>query len=182
MDEYPKLFAMDVDGVLTDGRFLWDGTGKKAYKQFGPDDSDALKILGKTIPSLKVVFFTQDREGYLITLTRLKHMGYDLSNILCLSSEDRYSYIEKNWGLENSIYMGDSFMDVPLLRDCRWSCTPSDSSIYARQYASKVLESHGGGRAVAEAVMWVMRDIFGLHEVELYGGMKLPLDIPHDIQ
>ena len=36
------VFALDVDGVLTDGKFLWDANGNKVYKEFGPDDADAL--------------------------------------------------------------------------------------------------------------------------------------------
>ena len=40
----PKYFILDVDGVITNGKMIYDKSGKK-YKTFGPDDLDALKIL-----------------------------------------------------------------------------------------------------------------------------------------
>ena len=40
----PKIFVLDVDGVLTNGQFLYDQNGK-SHKIFGADDSDALKLL-----------------------------------------------------------------------------------------------------------------------------------------
>ena len=33
-----KVLLTDVDGVLTDGKFLWDANGNKVLKEFGPDD------------------------------------------------------------------------------------------------------------------------------------------------
>ena len=40
----PKYFLLDVDGVMTSGKFIYSRKGK-IYKEFGPDDSDALNIL-----------------------------------------------------------------------------------------------------------------------------------------
>ena len=40
----PKVFILDVDGVLTDGGFYYSSEGK-VLKKFGPDDNDALKLL-----------------------------------------------------------------------------------------------------------------------------------------
>ena len=49
-----KHFVTDVDGVLTDGGFLYNETGK-VLKKFGPHDSDGFKI----IKSLKLSVFVQ---------------------------------------------------------------------------------------------------------------------------
>ena len=37
----PKIFILDVDGVMTDGKFYYSAEGK-IFKSFGADDSDAL--------------------------------------------------------------------------------------------------------------------------------------------
>lgn len=56
-------FVLDVDGVLTDGTFLYDANGK-AYKKFGPEDADALKMLA---PYCNIVFASADTRGFEIT-------------------------------------------------------------------------------------------------------------------
>lgn len=44
----PRVFILDVDGVLTTGQFFYSTEGK-VYKVFGPDDNDALSLLSKFI-------------------------------------------------------------------------------------------------------------------------------------
>ncbi len=67
-------FVLDVDGVLTDGSFLYDERGK-AYKVFGPDDADALKVLSKYVD---IVFTSQDKRGFNISKKRVNDMGFEL--------------------------------------------------------------------------------------------------------
>ena len=59
----PKIFIIDVDGVMTDGKFYYTKQGK-VMKCFGADDNDALKLLSNYI---KIRFVTGDKRGYLIT-------------------------------------------------------------------------------------------------------------------
>ena len=40
----PKIFLLDVDGVMTSGQFFYSNQGK-IMKAFGPDDHDALSLL-----------------------------------------------------------------------------------------------------------------------------------------
>ena len=44
----PKIFLVDVDGVMTNGQFTYTKEGK-VMKTFGPDDHDALSLLKKFI-------------------------------------------------------------------------------------------------------------------------------------
>ena len=44
LNKKPKAFVLDVDGVMTDGRFYYNIEGK-VIKIFGPDDHDALTLL-----------------------------------------------------------------------------------------------------------------------------------------
>jgi len=41
-----KNIIFDVDGILTDGSFLYDEKGKK-FKKFGAHDADGLNLLKK---------------------------------------------------------------------------------------------------------------------------------------
>ena len=44
MKTTPKIFILDVDGVMTTGQFFYSTEGK-VYKVFGPDDNNALSLL-----------------------------------------------------------------------------------------------------------------------------------------
>ena len=157
------VFALDVDGVLTDGKFLWDKDGNKVYKEFGPDDADALKLLSKY---MKIVFFSKDKKGFEISKSRVSHMGFE---IFYMNTQERMEYLNQTYGLENVIYMGDSFIDVPLLTKCGFGIATATSSPYAKNAAWYVTETGGGERAVADAVFHIMYYLLNLNYFELDG-------------
>ena len=53
----PKVFILDVDGVLTTGQFFYTSEGK-TMKVFGPDDNDGLSLLKEFID---IRFVTGDK-------------------------------------------------------------------------------------------------------------------------
>ena len=163
------VFALDVDGVLTDGKFLWDANGNKVLKEFGPDDADALKLLSKY---MTIVFFSKDGKGYPISQSRVGHMGFP---IYYQGNEERLDTINNIYGFAGTIYMGDSFVDVPILEACKYGIATATSSPYAKAAADYVTSVGGGERAVADACFWIMKNVLGLKEVELYKGIKIKL-------
>ena len=164
------VFALDVDGVLTDGKFLWDKDGNKVYKEFGPDDADALKILSKYI---KIIFFSKDKKGFEISKSRVSHMGFE---IFYMNTEERTEYLKQTYGLDNVIYMGDSFIDAPLLKSCAFGIATETSSFLAKHLADYVTTTGGGERAVAEAVFWIMKTVLNLEEIEIGKDCFFPLN------
>ena len=54
MKKKPSVFVLDVDGVLTDGKFYYSSSGK-ILECVGADDNDTLKI------------FKQDQDRHIIT-------------------------------------------------------------------------------------------------------------------
>lgn len=163
------VFALDVDGVLTDGKFHWDRDGEKVYKEFGPDDADALKLLEKIIP---VLVFSKDKKGFQISQSRTNHMGLP---IYYMDNKERYDFLSKNYGLENVIYMGDSFVDVPLLLNCRCGIATATSSPFAKKVANYITTTGGGERAVAEAVFYIMKTFLDIEYVTLDDGNQLKI-------
>ena len=63
----PKIFILDVDGVMTDGKFYYSADGK-IMKIFGSDDHDALSLLK---PYIAIHFVTGDHRGFEITKARI---------------------------------------------------------------------------------------------------------------
>ena len=66
MKKYEKKFKnliIDIDGVMTDGKFYYSVDGK-ILKAFGADDHDALSILKKY---MNIIFVTGDKKGFKIS-------------------------------------------------------------------------------------------------------------------
>ena len=153
------FFCLDVDGVLTDGTFLYSETGK-AYKRFGPEDSDALQVLRRFI---KVEFVTADRRGYKISQSRIERdMGFPIHLI---GSSERLEWISGNSDLDRTAYMGDSFVDIPILSAVGIGIAPSNSSPHVHRAADFVTSSSGGRGAVAEACFF-LADKLGIEPPE----------------
>ena len=144
-------FVLDVDGVLTDGSFLYDANGK-AYKRFGADDSDALKLISDQV---NILFVSADHRGFSISKKRVEDMGFKIENV---KSKDRVLYIQEHFGLENTIYMGDSFEDIPIFQNVKYSICPANSLDCVKKEADYVTKQNGGDRAVADAVMHLINN------------------------
>lgn len=152
----PKKLVIisDVDGVLTDGSFYYDEHGK-CMKRFGRDDSDALKILRKMIPDAEVKFCSSDFHGFNITKKRINDMGYGVEKV---SVQDRPKWIKENFPKDEyyTVYIGDSFVDVPVFSVVDYSCTLWDSHKYAKSKADFTSPNRGGGGGFAECIIQII--------------------------
>ena len=150
----PKNIVLDVDGIMTTGQFLYDDKGKK-FKVFGPDDADALKLLKRF---MKIIFVSADSRGFKISKKRVtKDIGYKLIKV---SSEERLNWIEKNFELDETIYMGDGFYDHLIMKNIFYSITTSNSAESAKKFASFVTKRTGGDRAVPVACIHILKKFF----------------------
>ena len=100
----PKVFILDVDGVLTDGGFYYSETGK-VLKKFGPDDNDALNLLS---PYIEIRFVSGDKRGFKITQKRINDMKFPVDFV---STNKRIEWIKERYNPEEVIYMGDGIFD-----------------------------------------------------------------------
>ena len=137
-------FILDVDGVLTDGSFLYSKEGK-IYKKFGPHDAYSLKKLSKVI---NISFISADSRGFEITKKRINDMGFEVKLV---SEEERYEYIVKNYNLESLIYMGDGDADARLLKESFKGIAPNNARPLALKSAELVTNNVGASGAEAEA-------------------------------
>ena len=78
----PKVFVLDVDGVLTDGGFYYTTEGK-VMKKFGADDNDALSLLR---PYMDIIFVTGDKRGFEISSKRINDMHFELELVSTIRS------------------------------------------------------------------------------------------------
>lgn len=150
----PKVFIIDVDGVMTTGQFFYSAEGK-VMKVFGADDNDALSLLKQHI---KIIFVTGDKKGFEISKKRIvDDMGYELELV---STIERVQWISTHYNPQEVIYMGDGIFDHYVFRKVGYGIATDNSDVNAKEYADYVTERTGGNRAVAEACLHIMEEFF----------------------
>lgn len=150
----PKVFILDVDGVLTTGQFFYTSEGK-AMKVFGPDDNDALCLLKELI---EIRFVTGDRKGLPISRKRIcDDMGFELDLV---STIKRVEWVAERYSLDEVIYMGDGIFDHYVMKEVGYGIAPSNADKNAKAFSSYVTERMGGERAVAEAALHILEKFF----------------------
>jgi len=140
--------VIDIDGVMTTGQFLYSSKGKE-YKLFGPHDSDGLKLISDKI---NITFITADKTGFSISKKRIKDMGYQIELV---TEKDRYDYVKKKFGFENTIFIGDGIFDALILRDCKFGIAPANARIEAKKFANFITPSKSAEGAVCDACILI---------------------------
>lgn len=161
MNIKPKVFILDVDGVLTDGCFYYSEKGK-ILKKFGPDDNDALKLLEKYI---EIRFVSGDKNGFKISKKRISDMNYKLDFV---STTKRINWIKERYNLNDVIYMGDGIFDNFVMEKVCYSIATADSDNFAKNSANYITKRVGGHRAVAEACLHILDKFFESYNGKTY--------------
>src|SRR4051812_46891382 len=101
----PLVFILDVDGVMTNGQFLYTAEGK-VMKLFGANDNDGIGLLKL---SMEIRLVTGDKKGFA---TSSKRIGDDMGLPLVLvSTIKRIDWIAERYDPRRVIYMGDGIFD-----------------------------------------------------------------------
>jgi 3-deoxy-D-manno-octulosonate 8-phosphate phosphatase (KDO 8-P phosphatase) len=150
----PRSFVLDVDGVLTNGQFLYTVDGKVG-KLFGADDHDALLLLK---PFLEIRFITGDRKGLEISRKRIvDDMKFPLDLV---STVQRARWFRDNTRPAETVYMGDGIFDPFVFPHVGYGICPRNGHPAARERADYVCGADGGDRAVAEACLHLLARFF----------------------
>lgn len=150
----PTVLLLDVDGVFTDGKFVYTAEGKVS-KTFGPDDNDALSLLkGK----LRIEAVSGDKRGFAITRKRIEEdMGLPLSLV---STFERTKWIRDRFNPQEVIYMGDGLFDPLVFAVVGYSIAPANAFFKTKEKADFVTQAKGGEGAVAEACFHILETFF----------------------
>lgn len=141
----------DVDGVFTNGQFLYGKDGKQ-FKIFGPHDSDGIKML--THKGISVHAISADERGFQITKKRMDDIGISCALV---PEAERLDYILKYGSSDKICFMGDGHFDAMVFSHVAYSIAPSNALKIAKLSASYVTEAPGGNGAVYEACIHLMQ-------------------------
>lgn len=142
-----ELLLLDVDGVMTDGRIIWDAHGIET-KAFNVKDGHGIKLLQRA--GIQVGIIT-GRTSPVVDL-RARELGIDILYQGALKKLDSYLEIKQRTGLEDHqiAYMGDDVIDVPVMRRVGFAAAPADALPEVVALVDYVARCKGGEGAVRE--------------------------------
>lgn len=142
-----ELLLLDVDGVMTDGRIIWDAQGIET-KFFNVKDGHGIKLIQRA--GIQVGIIT-GRISPVVDL-RAKELGIEILHQGALNKLDSYEEIKRRTGLTDHqiAYMGDDVIDVPVIRRVGFSAAPADALDEVLNVVDYVARARGGWGAVRE--------------------------------
>lgn len=143
-----KLFATDVDGVLTDGGMYYTQSGDE-FKKFNTRDGMGIQLLKEH--GLKTAIITS--EDTFIVSKRAEKLKIDFLN---QGVKNKLECMKKicsalGIGLENVAYIGDDINDIELLNAVGLKACPNDSVDAVLNVPHIIiLKANGGNGALRE--------------------------------
>ncbi|MBM4314318.1 MAG: HAD-IIIA family hydrolase [Deltaproteobacteria bacterium] len=149
-----KLLILDVDGVMTDGRIIIDDAGLES-KQFDVRDGHGLKMVMRY--GIDVVLLT-GRKSRVVD-HRAADLGITEVHQGIWKKREVFDDILKrrNLAAEETAYIGDDVVDVPLLRRVGFGVAVADACPEAIRAAVYVTVHSGGRGAVREVCEMILR-------------------------
>lgn len=149
-----KLLLFDVDGILTDGRIVFDNNGVET-KAFDVKDGHGMKLLQRAGVRLGIITGRQSE----VTLVRARELGIDLVRQGAKDKLVPYLEIldELNLKDEEVGYMGDDLVDLPILRRVGFAATVADAVEEIKPLVHYVATRPGGRGAVREVCDLILK-------------------------
>lgn len=142
-----RLLLLDVDGVLSDGRIVYDAHGTE-LKSFDVKDGLGIKMLQRVGVEVGII---TGRTSKVVTV-RAKELGIDILYQGVADKSLPYDEILKSRGLRDHevAYVGDDVVDLPILRRVGFAVATADAVDDIRPYVHYVTNRPGGRGAVRE--------------------------------
>lgn len=142
-----KLLVLDVDGVMTDGRIIFDSNGVES-KFFNVKDGHGIKMLQRSGVEIGII---SGRESVVVA-NRAAELGINLVYQKALDKMVPYRQMLETTGLldEQVAYMGDDVIDIPIMRRVGYAAAPADAVAEVLPHAHFIAHNKGGWGAVRE--------------------------------
>jgi 3-deoxy-D-manno-octulosonate 8-phosphate phosphatase (KDO 8-P phosphatase) len=149
-----KLMVFDVDGVLTDGTLYFSETGAE-LKAFSARDGHGLKMLKESGVEVAILSARRARAvdvraaelGITLVEQGVRDKGKAFENLI----------VRARATAEATGYMGDDWMDLPVLARCGFAASVPDAPELVRERVHLVTRAPGGRGAAREVCELIMR-------------------------
>ena len=148
-----RLFATDLDGVLTDGGMYYAESGDE-WKKFNTRDGMGIKLLQRA--GIITAIVTQERTKLVarraekLTIPEL-HQGVMDKLSLVHEMAGRYGLT-----LSQVAYIGDDINDLETLKAVGFSATPADGMPQVAAVVDYICQKKGGEGAVREIIDMIL--------------------------
>lgn len=144
-----RLFAMDVDGTLTDGTLTISADGGET-KTFHARDGAGIKLLAPLGITPAII----SGRGSETTARRARELGIEHVEQAVGDKAGQLLALCDRLGVEpaQAAFIGDDLSDVPAMHLAGWSAAPADAVEQARAVADFVALLPGGKGAVRQAI------------------------------
>ena len=148
-----RLFATDVDGVLTDAGMYYSESGEE-MKKFNTRDGMGIKLLQRA--GIITAIVTQERTK-LVAWRGEKLMIPEVhQGVMDKLSLVREMVARHGLSMDDVAYIGDDVNDVATLAAVGFSATPADGMPQAADVVDYICQKKGGEGAVREIVEMIL--------------------------
>jgi 3-deoxy-D-manno-octulosonate 8-phosphate phosphatase (KDO 8-P phosphatase) len=149
-----KLLIMDVDGVLTDGGIIIHSDGSES-KKFNVLDGQRITLWHRA------GFDSAILSGRDTPATNIRAEQIGVKYVLqgCKQKLPAFEKLLKDTGYsaQQTAYVGDDWLDLPLLRRVGFAAVVPNGVEEIRPYAHYVTRRPGGDGAVAEVIEYILK-------------------------
>lgn len=149
-----KLLLLDVDGVLTDGRIIYDSRGRDS-KFFDVHDGLGVYVLNKF--GISTILITAKRSRSIGPRARDMRVAKVFADIFPKTAV--LGRILKQYKIDKSeiCFVGDDLVDLCLMKEIGFPVAVSNAASEIKQAASFVTEHSGGRGAVREVAELILK-------------------------
>jgi 3-deoxy-D-manno-octulosonate 8-phosphate phosphatase (KDO 8-P phosphatase) len=142
-----RLLLLDVDGVMTDGRIIFDSNGVES-KFFNVKDGHGIKMLQRAGIEVGII---SGRESKVVA-NRAAELGIERVFQKAIDKLSPYLRILADTGLSDDevAFIGDDLIDIPVLKRVGFAAAPADAVAEVLPFTHFVTRNSGGWGAVRE--------------------------------
>jgi 3-deoxy-D-manno-octulosonate 8-phosphate phosphatase (KDO 8-P phosphatase) len=149
-----KVLAMDVDGVLTEGRLIFDGEGRE-LKSFSVLDGFGIVILKRA--GLKTAIITAGKSE--VVRVRADYLHIDKLYLGAYPKIDAYEQMLKEFQVSDDevCFIGDDLTDCQILKRVGVAVAVKNAVAETKKSAKLVTQRCGGDGAVREIIELILK-------------------------
>ena len=149
-----RLFATDVDGVLTDAGMYYSESGEE-LKKFNTRDGMGIKLLQRA--GLITAIVTQERTKLVAWRGEKLMMPEVHQGVMDKLSLVREMAARHGLSMDEVAYIGDDINDLATLKAVGFSATPADGMPAVVEAVDYVCVKKGGEGAVREIIEMILK-------------------------
>lgn len=156
MKKQIKVFVMDVDGTMTDGK-IYMGEYGEVFKAFDIKDGYGIHEI---LPAHGIITAIMTGRMSKIVTNRAKELGIDHVVQNLKNKERAIRQLAESLGCSTSeiAYIGDDMIDIGAMKLCGVRGCPADAVMEVKEICDFISTKKGGEGAIRDFIEWMIKD------------------------